>query len=119
MKKHKTTKTLLVIAIIALITAATYAFTASNNVQSSKAGDGSGTISGYSVTNIHYTNLGTSFATVSFDLDAAASNVTVSFDGGASTTDCGASAGSAPFAVSCSVGDAIGPASQLEVISVS
>jgi long-subunit fatty acid transport protein len=121
MTKHKTTKTLLVIAIIALITAATYAFTASNTFSggnAGSAGSGSGAISGYAISNIHYTNLGTNFATVTFDLDKAASHVEVSFDGGSTVTNCGASSGGSNT-VTCSVSDAITPAVSLDVVALS
>jgi hypothetical protein len=121
MRKHKTTKTLLVLAIIALITAATYAFTASNTFSggnAGSAGDGSGAISGYTIGTVHYTNSGSNFATATFDLDKAASHVEVSFDGGTTTTDCGASVGPTNT-VTCSYSGAITPALSLEVVALS
>lgn len=45
---------LVVLAIIAIMAAAAYGFAASNTVPTSRAGDGSGTISGYKVSNIQY-----------------------------------------------------------------
>lgn len=46
---------LVVAAVSAMAVAgAAYAFTASNTVPNSVAGSGSGTVSGYTVTNIHY-----------------------------------------------------------------
>jgi hypothetical protein len=116
MKKHKTTKTLLVLAIIALITAATYAFTASNTFSggAGSAGSGSSSISGYDVTNVHYTNLGTNFATVSFDLDNPATTVQVSFDAGPSHS-CSNTGGTS---WTCNASDAIGPAANLNVTAL-
>ena len=51
-----------------------YAFTASNTVPTSKAGDGSGTISGYTLSAIHYglnATTPTNVDSVSFTVDAA------------------------------------------------
>ena len=64
---------LLVMAII--LGAATYGFAESNTVTSGAAGEGSGTISGYTVTNVHYTlnsTTPTQFTSVSIDLGATA-----------------------------------------------
>jgi hypothetical protein len=51
-----------------------YAFTATNTVPASRAGDGTGTVSGYSVSNIHY-NLDvttpTNIDAVTFTVDTA------------------------------------------------
>ena len=64
-----------------------YAFTASNTVDASKAGDGSGAISGYDVTSVHYALNATDPSTVdsvSFNLDstpAASSTVKAKIDG--------------------------------------
>lgn len=126
MKKNKTTRTLLVIALVALVTAATYAFTASNTVPGSNAGSGSGTISGYTVSNIHYTADSTTpdnMDSVSFDLDKAAGDVKVTVVDGGTVYDCGASAASSPYTVSCdtTVGTqaTITPADDLTVVAVS
>ena len=68
-----------------------YAFTASNTVPDSKAGDGSGAISGYTVSNVDYTLNATdptTIDTVEFTLDSApvtGSEVTIQLD--ASSTD--------------------------------
>ena len=45
---------LIALAIIAILATAAYGFAAANTVQKSRAGDGSGDISGYTVTNISY-----------------------------------------------------------------
>ncbi len=50
------------IALLALViglVVGTYAFTAANTVPDTKAGDGSGTITGYAVSSVHYTLNGT------------------------------------------------------------
>jgi len=68
--------TLLVLAVV--LSAATYGFAAANNVPAGEAGEGEGVISGYDVTNVNYTldsSDPTAFASVSFDLDAAANDV--------------------------------------------
>lgn len=41
--------------LLGLVTLATVGYANSNNVPGSSAGDGSGTISGYAVSNVHYT----------------------------------------------------------------
>jgi hypothetical protein len=65
------------IAVLALaigLVVGTYAFTAANTVPPTKAGDGSGAITGYTVSNVHYTLSGTDFSnidTVAFTVDTA------------------------------------------------
>jgi len=63
-----------VFIVAATILAGSYAFTAANTVPASKAGDGNGAVSGYTVSNIHYTLNGTDpskIDAVSFTLNAA------------------------------------------------
>ena len=70
-------KILFVVAVIAIISVASYAFAAANTVPTTKAGDGLGVVSGYTVTSVAYT-LNANPATldkVSFDLGAAATQV--------------------------------------------
>ena len=45
----------LVAVIAAVVAGGAYAFTAANTVPATNAGSGSGTVSGYTVSNIHYT----------------------------------------------------------------
>jgi len=70
---------LLVLLVLAVVlSAATYGFAAANTVDDSVAGEGAGDISGYDVSNVVYTLNSTDptqFASVSFDLDASASDV--------------------------------------------
>lgn len=108
------------VAAAALATA-TYAFTASNTVPASKAGDGSGAISGYTVSNVAYTldaanpaNL----ASVAFTLDSAAGTVKVKLVAAGSTWfDCTNSGGNN---WSCATtGTTVLSADQLQVVATS
>ena len=74
-----------VAALIAAVCVAAgiYAFTASNTVPGSKAGSGSGAITGYTVSNVHYTLNSTDptkLDAVTFTLDAAAGTVKAQVD---------------------------------------
>jgi hypothetical protein len=71
-------RTVIVVAFAAALSLATYAFTASNVVPGSKAGQGEGAISGYTVSGVAYTLSATSPAnidSVAFTLSAAATTV--------------------------------------------
>jgi hypothetical protein len=79
------------ILLTLLFAVAAYAFTATNTVQASQAGDGSGAITGYDVTNVAYTLAAdpANIASWSFDLDAAAGTVQSKLDSTSSTyTSC-------------------------------
>jgi hypothetical protein len=69
----------LVLALLVLVVAAAaYAFTAANTVPPSKAGDGSGAITGYTVSNVEYNLDATNpqlIDSVEFDLDDVAGEV--------------------------------------------
>ncbi len=83
---------MLVLALI--LSASVYGFAAANTVPDHKAGDGSGNITGYTISNIVY-DLGADPSTidgVDFTLDAAASQVHITLNGG-SWTSCGISGG--------------------------
>lgn len=54
MKKFKYTRFLVVVVAALTIAGGAYAFTASNTVPASTAGAGSGAVSGYVITNVHY-----------------------------------------------------------------
>ncbi len=77
------------IAIAAFVFASVAtAFAAANTVPSSSAGDGSGTVSGYTVSNIQYTLNGTNPAnidSVSFTLSAVAGTVKIKLVAAGST----------------------------------
>ena len=53
--RRKRNRYLLAAAVAAVVAPASYAFTASNTVPATNAGSGSGTISGYTVSNVSYT----------------------------------------------------------------
>ena len=77
-RKHRTSKTLGIVLVVGVIAAGTYAFTASNSVPATKAGDGAGAITGYTVSAIDYTEDATNPAlidSVKFQLSAAADTV--------------------------------------------
>jgi len=76
----KTLKVLFVLFAVLAISVAAYAFAASNTVPDTKAGDGTGAVSGYTVTSVAYTLNATTPTTldmVSFDVGAAATQVKV------------------------------------------
>ncbi len=113
----KSSRVLLVTLLLFILAGASYAFAASNTVPASFAGDGSSTISGYTVTNVHYVladnpaNIGS----VTFTLSSPASDVRISLDGTNFVT-CANSSGSD---WSCSVtGITVLSAANLRVIAV-
>lgn len=84
-------RTLGVGLVATVLAAGAYAYTASNTVAASAAGDGAGVVSGYDVTNVQYTLDAadpTAIDAVSFDLDAAASVVKADTDNGSGYVDC-------------------------------
>ena len=73
-------KVLFVVIAVVAISATAYAFAAANTVPATKAGDGLGAVSGYTVTAVAYTLNGTDPSTldsVAFDVGAAATQVEV------------------------------------------
>ena len=77
-RSRRRRRTAVIIAVAAALAFAAYAFTAANTVPPSNAGDGSGTISGYTVSNIAYTldaANAVNIESVAFTLDAAATTV--------------------------------------------
>lgn len=75
-------------AVFSIVAVSALGFAATNTVPSSNAGDGSGTVSGYTISNIHYNLNATNPATadsVVFDISPAVPSggtVEISFDGG-------------------------------------
>ena len=47
-------RTLILVALALILAATSYGFAAANTVPGSNAGDGSGAVSGYTISNIHY-----------------------------------------------------------------
>ena len=74
-----------------VLAAGAYAYTATNTVQLSRAGDGAGDISGYVVTGVQYTLDATDptlIDKVAFSLDAPASTVKATTNNGTAYADC-------------------------------
>ena len=91
-------RTIVTVAILtAILAAGAYAFTASNTVPSSNAGSGSGTVSGYTATNVSYTLTAadpTTIDTLTFDISpTTASTVKVKAGTTASWKNCTNSSG--------------------------
>ncbi len=74
----KSVKLFVLVVLVLALSGFTYAFAAANTVPESKAGDGTGVISGYAVSNIHYildASNPTIIDTVTFQLDDVATTV--------------------------------------------
>lgn len=107
----------LLLAVV--VAAGAYAFTASNSVDASHAGSGTGNITGYAVTNIKYTLDSTDaskLSAVSFDLDAAAGTVKAQVVTGGTWYDCTNSSG---FSWTCSISPStdVQPTDKLSVVA--
>ena len=79
------------VAVIAVLAMAAFGFAAANTVPASKAGDGSGAITGYIVSGITYTldtNNPSNLSDVAFTLDAAATTVRAATNGNSPTVAC-------------------------------
>lgn len=96
-------RTLFAIMLVLILSVAVYGFAAANTVPASSAGDGSGAISGYDISNIHYALNAANPAniqTVTFDiLPVSAGDVRITMDG-ATWSTCVNAAGSVTCAVS-------------------
>lgn len=92
-KRHGKARLFGIAAIIGLLAAGTYAFTNTNTVGETFAGQGANDITGFVVTNIEYTPSATNphkLQTVEFDLDQTASTVQVSITDAADNVVTGA-----------------------------
>jgi hypothetical protein len=114
-----------VIAAAAVAAVGGYAFTAQNTVPDSYAGAGSGTITGYTISNAQYTYdaTGNNVTVVDFDVDHAATDVTIALTDvpvHADWQDCGAATGAGPYHVTCTMATPVDKAAQerLSVIAV-
>ncbi|GIW13780.1 MAG: hypothetical protein KatS3mg062_1219 [Tepidiforma sp.] len=94
------------IAVLAIVAVSALGFAATNTVPQTNAGDGSGTVSGYTVSNVHYSLNATNPSTadsVTFDLSPTlptGGTARVSFDGGTTWSNaCSSGSGST---VTCS-----------------
>lgn len=102
-KKRRTLRVAVALLVAAFIAFCAYAFMASNTVPGSYAGDGSSSISGYTISNVSYTLNSTDPSTldaVGFTISpTAAATVKITLDG-STWYDC---ANSPPGTVSCDV----------------
>jgi hypothetical protein len=76
----KSTKTLVLVVLVLILSGFTYAMAAANTVDATKAGDGAGVVSGYAVSDVHYvldTTNPSNIASVTFVLDAVATNIKI------------------------------------------
>ena len=118
-KRHNKMFGVIAAIVVAAATFGAQAFTASNTVPATDAGSGTSAISPYAVTNVAYTTDGDDLTDVAFDLDKKATDVKVRFTAAGTWHDCGASAATAPFAVTCSsLGEDAAAADQLSVTAV-
>jgi hypothetical protein len=101
----KSRRRLAAIAVFAIVALSAFGFAAANTVPDSKAGDGEGDITGYTVSSIHYVLDGTDpglIDTVTFNLDSAptaGSTVAIQFDAPTTVWACT----TAGVAVTCDV----------------
>jgi hypothetical protein len=111
-----------VLVIAAALATGVYAFTATNTVPNSNAGSGSGTISGYTVSNVQYQLNATTpsdIDSITFTLNATAGTAKAKVVSGSTTyTDCSIAGG---VNVTCNFSPdiAITTADQLSVIATS
>jgi hypothetical protein len=118
MFKHRRKTVGLVVLLIAAVAAVGgYAFTASNTVPGTKAGSGSGGITGYTVSNVQYTNQDGALTAVQFTLDAAARSVSVKLASTGSWHDCGGSAPPGNLVVCSGFNESASGADQLTVVA--
>jgi len=115
-------RTLGVVILTLILSAAVYGFAAANIVPDTYAGDGDGDILGYTVSNVAYNLMvdgdPSDIDTVTFTLSAAAGQAYISFDGGANWTTCVIAGGTS---VTCTpaAGEAVSPAATLRVVAAS
>ena len=102
MKRFNRKRRFALVALLALVVAASaYAFTASNTVPATRAGDGNANITGYTISNVQY-QLAADPSTISgvtFVLDAPATQVRAKVLGASTTySTCSVGAGATPTA---------------------
>ena len=87
----RSSKLFIVVLVVLVLATSAYAFAATNTVPASRAGEGSGAISGYAVSNIVYTfdtANPSNLTTVAFDLDNPATTVKVSLAAAGTLQNC-------------------------------
>ena len=122
-KKLKSPRRLIALAAFAIVAMSAFGFAAQNNFNGqNRAGNGTDVISGYNISNIHYSldaGDGDLIDEVRFDLNQPASEAMVSFDGGASWAVCGASVGATNTVTCTGLAVDVFTAANLEVSAVS
>jgi hypothetical protein len=109
--------------LLVILATAGFGFAATNNVQNSRAGDGTGAIAGYSVTNIHYeldANDPSQFASVSFDIaggQAVPDTVRARAGAGPWSAPCTVPDSNDPDRFTCVISGAVAPAETLQVVA--
>ena len=117
---HGRTRVVGAVVIAAVLAVGAYAFTATNTVPGTSAGAGSGTISGYTVSNVQYqlnNTTPTNIDSMTFTLSASAATAKAKVVSGSSTyTDCSIAGG---VNVTCDFSPdvAVTSADQLSVIA--
>jgi hypothetical protein len=117
---HGRTRVVGAVVIAAVLAVGAYAFTATNTVPGTSAGAGSGTISGYTVSNVQYqlnNTTPTNIDSMTFTLSASAGTAKAKVVSGSSTyTDCSIAGG---VNVTCDFSPdvAVTSADQLSVIA--
>ncbi|MCC7365407.1 MAG: hypothetical protein IT303_13660 [Dehalococcoidia bacterium] len=104
-------------ALVGVVAVSAVGFAASNTVSPTLAGDGSNTISGYTVSDVDYVLDATDpslLASVDFDLSAAASSVRASVTGSAPYATCTSTGGNG---WTCPVTDSVLSVDELRVIA--
>ena len=108
-----------VLLLVLAVMAGAYGFAATNTVVAPRAGDGAGTISGYTVSNVAYTLNSSNpqvLDKVEFDLDNPASTVKVRLQTGGTWYSCTNTSGNH---WSCDTpGQGVQPANELRVVAV-
>ena len=95
-------RTVIVVFALIILSAFVYGFAAANTVPETGAGDGSGTVSGYTISNVSWSLLSSDPSSLSgVDLDVAAtagagaaSDVRITVDGGSTWVTCTGPSGS-------------------------
>lgn len=91
MSIKRTAKIFVLVVLVLALSGFTYAFAATNTVPVTKAGDGTGVISGYTITDVVYILDGTTpsnIASVTFTLDASATSASIRLVDGGSWYSC-------------------------------
>ncbi len=119
-KKLKSPRRLAALAIFAVIAMSAFGFAAANvGPGTTNAGSSQDTISGFTITNVHYQNSGPDLTNVSFDLAPAATSVSAKVTVAGSFVPCSLSPISGGSHASCGIsGVTVLAADQLSIVAV-